>query len=298
MKPVFRLILLATVCLAVTATSPAASNYIVRARAVGGTVWVFQPTNIVIAVGDMITWTNSHSVLHDTTAGITNSGTNNGWASPLLGIAGSGETFPFTFTVAGSYPYRCRTHADFPPPPLQQYHPEQTGSVTVVGMNLAPIISLTNPAPNTQVVAPSAINLQASATDDGTVTNVQFLMNGSPVGSDSAAPFELLTATLAAGNYSFTAVATDNGGLSATSAPVPVFLLTNSILTNVALSNGAAQLTVVGIAGQTYFFDATTNLSNWLPFATSVAPANVFQVLDTNATGFPQRLYRSRQTAP
>jgi plastocyanin len=298
MKPVFTLALGCLLWLASAGPAPAASNYIVRARAQGGTLWVFQPTNIVIAVGDTVTWTNFHSVAHDTTAGITNSGTNNGWASPLLAPAGSGETFPFTFTVAGNYPYRCRTHADFPPPVGQQYHPEQTGSVSVVGMNLAPIISLTNPAPNTKVIAPAALNLQASATDDGTVTNVQFLMNGSPLGSDAAAPFELLTASLAAGNYTFTAIASDNTGLSATSAPVPVFLLTNAVLTNIALSNGAAQLTVLGIAGQTYIFDATVNLSNWLPFATSVAPASVFQVLDTNAAAFPNRNYRSRQTAP
>jgi plastocyanin len=298
MKPVFRFLLMVSVCLASTSAVSAASNHIVRARAVGGTTWVWQPTNVVIAVGDTVTWTNFHSVAHDTTAGITNSGTNNGWASAPLAPASSGETFPFTFTVAGNYPYRCRIHADFPPASGQQYHPEQTGLVMVVSMNLAPIISLTNPAPDTKFVAPATLNLQASATDDGTVTGVQFLMNGSPLGTVNAAPFELLTASLGAGNYTFAAIATDNGGLSSTSAPVPVFLLTNSILTNIALSNGTAQFTVLGIAGQTYIFDTTVNLSNWQPFATSVAPANVFQVLDPAAAAFSNRNYRSRQTAP
>jgi plastocyanin len=294
MSTVFRLILCLSVVFATALVSPAASNYVVRARAPSPQLWVFQPTNIVIAVGDTVRWTNDHNTVHDSTAGIANSGTNNGWASPLLTM-GSGETFPFTFTTPGYYPYRCRTHVDSG---ATSPHAEQTGSVSVVGMNFAPIISLTNPAPNSQVIAPAVLNLQASATDDGTVTNVQFLLNGSPLGNDTAAPFELLTASLAAGNYTFTAIASDNTGLSATSAPVPVFLLTNSILTNIALSNGTAQFTVLGIAGQTYIFDATVNLSNWLPFATSIAPASVFQVLDTNAASFSNRNYRSRQTAP
>jgi len=283
------------VLIAFVQAAPAASNYVVRATASGG-LYGFNPSGIMIAVGDTIIWTNAHpGATHDSTAGPPDSGTNNGWASQSL-VFGSGQTFPFTFSSPGLYPYRCRQHADFN---LGNYHPEQTGSVTVVTMNLAPIVSLTNPAAGAGFVAPTAINLQADASDtDGTVTNVQFLVDGSPLGSVSMPPFELLTASLSAGNYSFSAVATDDGGLSATSAPVSVFLLTNAVLTNFVFSNGTAHLTVLGIAGQTYFFDATTNLSNWLPFATSVAPSAVFQVMDSNAAAFPHRSYRGRQTAP
>jgi plastocyanin len=298
MSPVFRLILCLSVVFATALASPAASNYVVRARVQGGVLWVFSPTNLVIAVGDTVTWTNAHgATAHDTTAGPANSGTNNGWASPLL-TNNTGQTFPFTFSVPGNYPYRCRTHVDSG---AISPHPEQTGSVSVVGMNFAPIISLTNPPAGGAAVAPAAVLLQASASDgDGSVTNVQFLSNGSPLGSVTTAPFELLTGSLAAGNYSFTAIATDNSGLSATSAPVPFFLLTNAVLTNVALSNGSARLTVHGIAGQTYILDATTNLAlpDWQALATNVAPANVFEMVDSNAAAFPQRSYRGRQVAP
>lgn len=274
----------------------AASNVIVRMTTeASGTRWVFSPTNLTINAGDSVTWTNIHNVNHDTTAGPPNSGTNNGWVSPLLNRF-SGDIFTVVFSNAGSYPYRCRTHADVG---ASAFHPEQTGSVTVVTMNLAPIISLTNPAPGTSLVAPAQVELKAAASDpDGTVTNVQFLANGSPLGALNAPPFELLTASLAAGNYTFTAVATDNSGLSATSAPVPVFLLTNAVITNIAFSNGTVHLTVLGIAGQTYVFDATTTLTNWLPFSTNVAPADLFHVADPAAGSFTNRLYRSRQPAP
>jgi hypothetical protein len=91
------------------------------------------------------------------------------------------------------------------------------------GTNMLPTVALTSPADGMTLTAPATIRLAASAFDrDGTVTMVDFHVNGALVGRDSTAPFEWTLNDVAAGSYAFTAVATDNAGATATSPPVTV----------------------------------------------------------------------------
>lgn len=253
----------------------------------------FSPTNITINVGDSVIWTNGHpQAAHDTTAGIANSGTTNGWASGNLSYF-LNTKFTNTFNAPGYFPYRCRNHTDAGATTLT---PQQTGSVTVVSLAVPPSISLTNPTSGKAVAAPASFNLQAGVTNgSGAVTNVEFFAGASSLGSDATAPFSLLTAALAAGNYSFTAVASANDGFRATSAPVSVFVLTNATLLTPALTGNVATLTVTGFVGQTYLLDVSTNLTNWSAISTTVAPAAVFSVNHTNPPGASNRFYRARQ---
>ena len=172
-----------------------------------------------------------------------------------------------------------------------------SGTVTVLAAaNNPPSINLTNPINGKKFAAPAAFTLQASATDsDGNITNVQFFSSGALLGRDSSSPFAF-NLNLGAGNYSFTARAQDNFGASATSAVVSVFVLTNALLTSpLRLNNGQFQFTIVGITGQTYTTESSTNLRDWTAIATNVAPSNAFNVTDSNATNGPQRFYRARQ---
>lgn len=61
----------------------------------------FNPSVITIAAGTTIKWTNKDFVAHTVTsnAGVFASGT-----------LATGDTFSFTFTIAGSYPYHCTPH--------------------------------------------------------------------------------------------------------------------------------------------------------------------------------------------
>lgn len=88
-------------------------------------------------------------------------------------------------------------------------------------INEAPVVSLTGPAGGTSMAAPAAFIMSADASDaDGTVSKVEFFVNGTEVGEDSSAPYSFQVTGLAQGDYSLTAKATDNFGMSTTSAAV------------------------------------------------------------------------------
>ncbi len=68
--------------------------------------FAFSPAAITINVGDTVRWTNNGAAPHTTTSGTTPT-PDGKWASPALS---SGQTFSFTFTQAGVFPYFCAIH--------------------------------------------------------------------------------------------------------------------------------------------------------------------------------------------
>jgi plastocyanin len=60
----------------------------------------FNPQMVTVPVGTMVTWTNNDGVRHTVTE-------DNGLFD---GAVGSGSSFSFTFTKAGTYTYHCRIH--------------------------------------------------------------------------------------------------------------------------------------------------------------------------------------------
>ncbi len=252
--------------------------------------YFFNPTNLTINVGDTVRWTNV--VAATTTHDVRSTNTAFAWASPNL--TNANRNFLLTFTTAGTFPYYCNRHVYATMP--NNLHKEQTGTVSVVSIALPPSVSLTNPSDNFKYLAPANILLQASANDEGAVTNVQFFSGPALLGSAATAPFAFTLNNAAAGNYSFTARAQDNSGLSATSTVVNVFVQTNAILTAPTLQpDGQFQLTIQGIAGQTYTTESSTNLTNWSAILTNLAPASSFNVTDVTSTNVLQRFYRARQ---
>ena len=237
---------LLTLCLGMICLVPAsraATNTVVIGN------YFFNPTNLTINVGDTVRWTNAVANSTSGTHDVTRTNQPFTWASPDM--TASSRVYFLTFSTAGAFPYFCNRHVYASL--LQNRHPEQTGTVSVVSIALPPAVSLTNPSDNFKYLAPANILLQASASDDGAVTNVQFFSGPALLGSAATAPFAFTLNNAAAGIYSFTARAQDNSGLSATSTVVNVFVLTNAILTAPTLQPGGQfQLTIQGIAGQTY----------------------------------------------
>jgi plastocyanin len=245
----------------------------------------FSPPTRTIGVGDTVTWVNNSGLPHSSTGQPTN--------SPAEAFCGSGTfsagTCSYTFNNPGSFGYFCILHgSSF----------GMVGTIIVTNApNTPPSISLTNPISGAKFLAPGFILLQASASDTGgSVTNVQFFSGAALIGNKTSVPYNFTASNLAAGNYSFSARAFDNGGLSATSSAVNVFVLTNAILTSpVQLPDGRFHFDITGIAGQTYASESSSNLVNWIAFVTNVAPANTFSVTDSTSTNVLRRYYRARQ---
>ena len=84
--------------------------------------FAFNPSAITIAAGTTLTWQNTGRATHTTTS------TTGAWNSGRLG---PGQTFSFTFTQAGAFPYRC------------DIHPSMQGTVTVS----APMAPAPTPVP-------------------------------------------------------------------------------------------------------------------------------------------------------
>lgn len=90
------------------------------------------------------------------------------------------------------------------------------------GGNVKPVVAITAPAAGTNVAVGQSVSITASATDaDGTITGVQFFVDGSAIGADAASPY---TATWVAvqGFHTLTARATDNNGATTDAVPVTI----------------------------------------------------------------------------
>jgi hypothetical protein len=101
--------------------------------------------------------------------------------------------------------------------------------VTVtVGSNAAPSISITSPADGAAFAAPATFRVLTDNSDaDGTVEKVEFFRNGTLHKTDTNPPFSAGVYDLGAGEYAFTARATDDEGAQTTSDPVSVRVMSS-----------------------------------------------------------------------
>jgi len=70
----------------------------------------YDPLGLTVPVGTTVRWTNLDAVAHTVTSGVSDgtTGTPDGlFDSPFLDL---GDTFTFTFTEPGTYPYYCKPH--------------------------------------------------------------------------------------------------------------------------------------------------------------------------------------------
>lgn len=145
--------------------------------------------------------------------------------------------------------------------------------------NTPPSVALSNPIPNATFTTPASIVLQAGASDsDGTVASVQFRDGTNLIATSTSAPFGFTWTNAALGGHSLTAVATDNGGLSATSAPVNITVQTAvpEIVLN-SPTNGNVFLAPVNVLISALVSDADNSVgfvsfydgTNWLGSVTN-----------------------------
>ncbi|MDB5257384.1 MAG: peptidase domain protein [Chitinophagaceae bacterium] len=134
----------------------------------------------------------------------------------LLGTdAISPYSFTWTSVAAGSYTLHAIATDN-----LGSVSTAASVAVTVTNVNQAPVVTITSPANNAAFVAPASITINATATDDGSIAKVDFYNGATLLGSDATSPYSFTWTNVAAGNYTIHAVATDNLGLTGTTASV------------------------------------------------------------------------------
>jgi len=116
-------------------------------------------------------------------------------------------------------------------------------SIGAPPVNVPPTVTLTGPGTGTSYTAPALVSFTASAADsDGSVKRVDFLANGTVVGSAAASPYQFTWTASVPGPYTLTAVVTDNLDATTTSASASITVQA-ATRTNVALAaNGATAI--------------------------------------------------------
>jgi len=89
--------------------------------------------------------------------------------------------------------------------------------------NSPPSVAVTSPPNGAEIVLPQDILLEANASDlDGRVTKVEFFANGGRLGEDLTPPYQFTWVNPRSGAYALTARATDDAGVTISSAPISI----------------------------------------------------------------------------
>jgi hypothetical protein len=130
--------------------------------------------------------------------------------------------------------------------------------------NPPPTVSITSPANGATYTAPASIALTAAASDaNGTVTQVAYYQGTTLIGTATSAPYSVTWSNVAAGSYSLTAKATDNGGATTTSAAV-------SITVTAGGGGGGGNVTIASPAnGATVYSGSVTVTGTFVGSSTS-----------------------------
>src|SRR5690242_5639787 len=157
-------------------------------------------------------------------------------------LLGSASTAPYAYTwthpSVGALSLTAKAYD------LQGRSGTSTAVAVAVVNSVPPSVTLNAPAGGSALAAPGTVTLSASATPaSGTsISRVDFLANGSLIGSCASAPYGFTWRGVAIGTYSLTARATDNLGNAASSTPVNISVRNDSppSVTLTAPGNGQA----------------------------------------------------------
>ena len=149
--------------------------------------------------------------------------------------------------------------------------------------NTAPTVALTSPTNGATFASGAAIPLAATASDvEGPISRVEFLVDGTVVGSDTTAPYAFSATGVANGSHTAAARAFDSASpaLSTTTAAVPFTVGGGTTTPTLTASTGSLSVAEGGSATVTYRLSAAPSSSVAVTLARSgdtsitVAPAS------------------------
>ena len=138
------------------------------------------------------------------------------------------------FTTDGVFSFEFNIQIGTPTPGVSQKYVvsnpingEKTISTLKYESNFLPAVSITSPAKNAIFLTGAIANITANASDkDGTISQVEFFVDGKSVGVDNTAPYENAYTTVV-GTHLLTATAKDNKGDSTVSEAVTIVVNDN-----------------------------------------------------------------------
>jgi len=266
-------VVLALVC----APSVSAATFFVGPKRLGvfpNQFFVWNPTNVVINVGDTVMWTNLGSI-HSLKPTPTNS------PEQFCGT-GTNEiaNCTVTFSTSGTFRYDCFQHIA-----------TMTGSVIVLG----PTAVITNPPNNAIFAAPATVTVSADATNGGggNVIDVRFLSNGVSIATSTVAPYRVTLSNLAVGSYTLRARATDSSQIVATSPPVTLRVAPPPLIAASRGANGPLQFSFNTVTGVNYVVEGSLVVTNFSPIVTNIGSGGAQQFFQNNPAP-TQRFFRVR----
>jgi hypothetical protein len=138
---------------------------------------------------------------------------------------------------------------------------------------IGPAVVLTSPAEGDRFAEPAAIHLEANANDvDGSIAKVEFFAGATKLGEAMSVPYALDWTGVGVGSYNLTAVATDNDGDTATSAPVSVVVDPVYLLSITAAGEGDVHFSTASTS-HTCPDDCTASVQNGTVVLLTAAPA-------------------------
>jgi plastocyanin len=230
----------------------------------------FVPAVTNINVGDRVIWSWT-GLNHNTVS------TNGLWGSATMG---TGTSFTNTFNNAGSFGYECTIHVAF----------GMTGAIVVSGAgNVPPTVSITNLTSGAVFATPASVTIRATASDsDGNVTNVQFRVGSTVIGNATAAPYAATTNNLPAGNYTLSAVASDNkGAMTTNSVAISVVTPADVVLSSFQWLNPSSfRFTYTANTGLRYVVQRSTDLTSsiWTSLNTNTAAGSSVNFTNSNTS--------------
>src|SRR4029077_20757940 len=119
-----------------------------------------------------------------------------------------------------------------------------------VWVNAAPTVAITSPSNGSNVTGPVNISVNTTPSDsDGTIKKVEFFNGATLIGSTTTAPFNLVWNNVGQGNYTLTALATDDAGAVGSSAALNITVVPQpDVLPTVGMTSPANGATFAAAA--------------------------------------------------
>jgi probable HAF family extracellular repeat protein len=166
-----------------------------------------------------VTW-NTRPALSNVLSHVSVSGTSGAWRTNDITAFVAGEK------AAGRNLVTVALHSQTNSTRFIQFNAREATSNRVeliIGTsNTPPAVAINSPTNNSVYRAPASIQIEASASDDVSVAQVEFFNGGASLGVDTTAPYTATWDSVTSGSYALTGRATDNLGLISTSAVVNI----------------------------------------------------------------------------